>query len=800
MRNKILTFLMVLLIVPLVQGALKTDRLNVTGNITSPLYCNATNCFPISDFVNQSQYAAGDGNITVDNTLSTITIANLLLGQFQNNLNWITNTVSNLVNYYTKTRVDDLIANNITSVNASIKIYIDAQDVVFNDSLKTYVDDKDTLIDNKINSIGNWTQDQIDYSNNSVLNLGYYNQSSTDIRVNSIVNTTEETIQNWITTNKTDTETVLRDNIDTNKTDSDNEDISIRASIITNSTADKSYTDTRVNSIVNITDNTSLVRRTETAYYNSTNVNASIDSKLLGDYWFFTVNYTASGTMDGNINLTQDYDDYDSNSMNITGATVIYYANTSSVIPTNVNEICLRYKADKDTFELSLYDTDLAWESYLSLVPLPSFTWICADIRDSTHHIVDDKILMRILGSGLGTPSASRKIYIDSMYVSSGYTPIVGNEVDPIWNSNKPSYQTRADTATNLTNYQKTVGAWTIINYTSKSPYGNSNFTGQYYGISSRYNTVNHSAEQHTDVRTSITNNITAVNASMKIYVDAQSASAGNSTDDIWQAISNETWTGANVSMKVYVDDSLTSYEKIIDAFKQVNFTTMYYAITSRFDSSNFTTEYTTRNPFSNTNYTNLGPYLDSNFTANYNGISSRYDSSNFTSDYAASSHPIQSGGWTNTSTQTTITLNVGIGDVSPDYLLDVERAARTTAFNPAIASTWVDVKINNPTDTLNAAIGYSCSVDATSSDNAGMACVKADAATATTDLAFVVDKAGASPIEAMRLRNDGNVGIGNIDPNSTLQVSGDINSSGNVSFNGLNIVKLNTTHWRIFG
>ena len=178
-----------------------------------------------------------------------------------------------------------------------------------------------------------------------------------------------------------------------------------------------------------------LYNDSDTVYFNSSWMNETIDIILLGNYWFFTEESLVYGTSQGSLSETQQYDDYDSISYNLTEEVpngFEYYANTSANVSTDVNKICIRYKSVGEDFAVSLWSISLNdWEGYMTLSEDIIFNWNCKDIRDSLDHIVDDKILMRIID--VGSASVQHKLYIDAMYVSSGYTPRVGNEVDPIF-------------------------------------------------------------------------------------------------------------------------------------------------------------------------------------------------------------------------------------------------------------------------------------------------------------------------------------------------------------------------------
>lgn len=168
-------------------------------------------------------------------------------------------------------------------------------------------------------------------------------------------------------------------------------------------------------------------------YPNRTEVNSTIDSKLLGSTWFFNSNFTQYGTTAGQLSNTWNYDNYDAVSYNLSDVVVngmTWYANTSANVSSQVNRICIRYKSNSENYDLGIYDLGGYYENYLSLAPVSMFNWACADIRDASSHLISNKISIKI--SHTGQALTNHKLEIDALYVSSGYTPRIGNEVDPL--------------------------------------------------------------------------------------------------------------------------------------------------------------------------------------------------------------------------------------------------------------------------------------------------------------------------------------------------------------------------------
>ena len=145
---------------------------------------------------------------------------------------------------------------------------------------------------------------------------------------------------------------------------------------------------------------------------------------------------------------------------------------------------------------------------------------------------------------------------------------------------------------------------------------------------------------------------------------------------------------------------------------------------------------------------------------------------------------------------------NVGIGQnaTSPNTFLELNSGARTGAFNAGSGTTWIDMLLLNPTDTLNAAVGINFQVDNAfgASSGAGIAGIKSHATNAQMDLAFVVDPVGGGSSEAMRILSDGKVGINTVAPATQLEVWGDAqyigsNTENTNSYSGIRFAENGT-------
>ena len=108
---------------------------------------------------------------------------------------------------------------------------------------------------------------------------------------------------------------------------------------------------------------------------------------------------------------------------------------------------------------------------------------------------------------------------------------------------------------------------------------------------------------------------------------------------------------------------------------------------------------------------------------------------------------------------------DVGIGTASPASLLHIDTGANSAAnfrlgANRTVANAAVGQLIGDWDGTVVAKIAFKTGDDTTNKDDG--------------EIAFEVAAAGTTA-EAMRIQNDGKVGIGTVDPGEKLHVAGDI-------------------------
>jgi hypothetical protein len=133
---------------------------------------------------------------------------------------------------------------------------------------------------------------------------------------------------------------------------------------------------------------------------------------------------------------------------------------------------------------------------------------------------------------------------------------------------------------------------------------------------------------------------------------------------------------------------------------------------------------------------------------------------------------------------------NVGIGNDAPNSKLDVLIGSRSTTFAADNGTTWHDLIVRNPNNTLNAAVGLAFELNSTYHTNAaaGIAAVKeVGSSDYGAGLAFITRPQSAAAVERMRIDTSGNVGIGTGTPTTRLQVK---DSVDNTYESGISIVR----------
>jgi hypothetical protein len=117
---------------------------------------------------------------------------------------------------------------------------------------------------------------------------------------------------------------------------------------------------------------------------------------------------------------------------------------------------------------------------------------------------------------------------------------------------------------------------------------------------------------------------------------------------------------------------------------------------------------------------------------------------------------------------------NVGIGTTAPSGKQHNYISSRSTAFSASDGATWHDLIIQNPNNTLNAAVGLVFELNGTYHENAGtgIAAVKSTASSDYgADMVFVTRPQNAVAAERMRITSAGNVGIGTTSPSTKLHL-----------------------------
>ena len=115
---------------------------------------------------------------------------------------------------------------------------------------------------------------------------------------------------------------------------------------------------------------------------------------------------------------------------------------------------------------------------------------------------------------------------------------------------------------------------------------------------------------------------------------------------------------------------------------------------------------------------------------------------------------------------------NVGIGTTNPQGILTVQATSRSTAFAAGNGATWHDLILRNPNSTAGSAVGMFFETSGYHS-NAGTGIAAIDAGgDYSADLVFITRPNGAIAQERMRIRSDGNVGIGVTSPDTNYKLT----------------------------
>ena len=195
-------------------------------------------------------------------------------------------------------------------------------------------------------------------------------------------------------------------------------------------------------------------------------INTTIDNKLTTIYHNLTVASIVAGTSAGVLASTQHQDgDYDGLTFNLTEASgspgLDARMNYTNI--TTFNAEVMRYytsnlAGDYPVIQVWDYD-DGEWEDYPSVVESESFATIEQPVFDSTDHIQDGVVAMRLYKAANG--NTQNHYYLDWLALISGPGTPAGEEVDPYWKADKADYVNytywRSNTVNN-TGYCSNVG------------------------------------------------------------------------------------------------------------------------------------------------------------------------------------------------------------------------------------------------------------------------------------------------------------------------------------------------------
>ena len=125
---------------------------------------------------------------------------------------------------------------------------------------------------------------------------------------------------------------------------------------------------------------------------------------------------------------------------------------------------------------------------------------------------------------------------------------------------------------------------------------------------------------------------------------------------------------------------------------------------------------------------------------------------------------------------------NVGVGNSSPGYLLDLARAGSTTTTNTyEPGNPLITVRNTSATNNNYGGIGFANSAASGFLTSAIYGVNESHTTTPSGNMQFWVKSAGTFA-EAMRITAGGNIGIGTSSPSTKLHVNGDLTVSGNIA------------------
>ena len=348
--KKILLFIILIILLPFVNAAFKTNRINATGNITSPYFCNATNCYSVSDFLVDTTGAGSNTSLisyinTKDSAINTsANLRNILDSIYQSitgaftNINWTTLydakidrftntnfstrlTASNIGNYssavlnnVSATSINSWIIGNVTSANATMKAYVDANSATSANVL-SWVGNYSSAVLNNVSAttIGTWILGNVT-SANSTMKSYVDSVAATSANVKSWVgnyssavlnNVSATSINSWIIGNVTSANATMKAYVDANTATSTNvlswvgnyssavlNNISaatigiwIFSNISSANSTMKDYVDARVSSMYNTTyTNNSIISYTDNRFSSMSNLSSTtIGTWILGN-------------------------------------------------------------------------------------------------------------------------------------------------------------------------------------------------------------------------------------------------------------------------------------------------------------------------------------------------------------------------------------------------------------------------------------------------------------------------------------------------------------------------------------